>query len=74
PREADRRGGHVTIRRADFREVLPQLWERGVVPDFREPDGLRLGLAPLSTGYAELHDGLTVLRDVLALGAARTAG
>ncbi|WP_433272789.1 kynureninase [Pseudonocardia xinjiangensis] len=68
PRDPARRGGHVTIRRAGFRDLLPHLWERGVIPDFREPDGIRLGLAPLSTSFAELHAGLAVLRDLLAQG------
>ncbi|HEX4359230.1 MAG TPA: aminotransferase class V-fold PLP-dependent enzyme [Pseudonocardia sp.] len=66
PRDPDRRGGHVTIRRAGFRELLDTLWERGVIPDYREPDGLRLGLSPLSTSFAEVHDGLVILRDALA--------
>jgi kynureninase len=66
PRDADRRGGHVMIRRDGFRDVLPRLWEHGVIPDFREPDGIRLGLAPLSTSFAEVHAGLAVLRDLLA--------
>lgn len=65
PRDPERRGGHVTIRRAGFREVLDALWERGVIPDYREPDGIRLGLAPLSTSFTEVHDGLAVLRDLL---------
>jgi kynureninase len=66
PRDPDRRGGHVMISRAGFRDVLPLLWERGVIPDFRAPDGIRLGLAPLSTSFAEVHAGLAVLRDLLA--------
>ncbi|HXV94864.1 MAG TPA: aminotransferase class V-fold PLP-dependent enzyme [Pseudonocardia sp.] len=69
PRDPDRRGGHVTLRRAGFREVLDRLWERGVIPDYREPDGLRIGLAPLSTSFAEVHAGLGVLRDLLRGGA-----
>jgi kynureninase len=66
PRDPARRGGHVTIRRAGFHSVLDELWRRGVIPDFREPDGIRVGLAPLSTSFAEVHTGLAVLRDVLA--------
>ncbi|WP_300008470.1 aminotransferase class V-fold PLP-dependent enzyme [Pseudonocardia sp.] len=66
PRDPDRRGGHVTIRRPGFREILDDLWERGVIPDYREPDGIRLGLAPLSTAFTEVHDGLAVLRDLVA--------
>ncbi|MBC8092116.1 MAG: kynureninase [Pseudonocardia sp.] len=66
PRDPARRGGHLTIRRPGFRDVLDTLWERGVIPDFREPDNIRLGLAPLSTAFTEVHDGLAVLRELLA--------
>ena len=37
-----------------------------MIPDFRAPDGLRLGLSPLSTSFAEVHRGLAVLREVAA--------
>ena len=36
---------------------MPRLWERGVIPDFRRPDGIRLGLSPLSTSFAEVEAG-----------------
>jgi kynureninase len=65
PRDPQRRGGHVTIRRPGFREVVDRLWARGVLPDYREPDAIRIGPAPLSTSFTELHDGLAVLRDIL---------
>ena len=35
----------------------------GVIPDFRAPDGIRLGLAPLSTSFAEVLDGMLVLAE-----------
>ncbi|HEY0002406.1 MAG TPA: kynureninase [Actinoplanes sp.] len=66
PRDPERRGGHVTLRRAGFADVLGPLWERGVLPDYRRPDGLRIGPAPLSTSFAEVHRGLSVLRDLLS--------
>ncbi len=66
PRDPGRRGGHVTIRRPDFREVTDELWRRGVIPDFREPDGIRLGLSPLSTTFAEVERALQILHDVAA--------
>ncbi|MBC3191150.1 aminotransferase class V-fold PLP-dependent enzyme [Pseudonocardia sp. C8] len=61
PRDPDRRGGHVTLQRAGFAEVTARLWARGVIPDFRAPDGIRIGLAPLSTSFAELLAGLRAL-------------
>jgi kynureninase len=65
PRDPARRGGHVTLNRPGFEELLAPLWERGVIPDYRRPDGLRIGPAPLSTSFAEVHRGLSVLRDLV---------
>jgi kynureninase len=66
PRDPDRRGGHVTLRHPRMRDVTAALWRRDVLPDFREPDGLRLGLSPLSTSYAEVERGVQTVREVLA--------
>ncbi len=66
PRDPARRGGHLTLRRPGFRSVLDALWQRGVIPDYREPDGIRIGLAPLSTSFAEVERGLAELRAELA--------
>jgi kynureninase len=66
PRDPARRGGHVTLRRAGFADLLDPLWDSGVIPDYRQPDGLRIGPAPLSTSFGEVHRGLSVLRDLLA--------
>ncbi len=67
PRDPDRRGGHVTLRHPRMREVTAALWRRDVLPDYREPDGLRLGLSPLSTSYAEVERGIAAIRDELPL-------
>jgi kynureninase len=61
PRDSARRGGHVTIVRPDFRELMPALLARGVIPDFRAPDGIRIGMAPLSTSFLELYDAMRVI-------------
>ena len=65
PRDPERRGGHVTLRRNGFRAFLKPLWDSGVIPDYRRPDGLRIGPAPLSTSFTEVHRGLAVLRDLI---------
>jgi len=65
PRDAAVRGGHVTIGHADFRAVTARLWDDGIIPDFRFPDGIRLGLSPLSTSYAETATGVLAIRDAL---------
>ena len=64
PRAADHRGGHVTIARDDFRALNPRLWAQGVIPDFRAPDGIRLGLSPLTTSFTEVWNGLDAIRSM----------
>ena len=65
PRDPAARGSHVTIDHPAFESMLPALHRRGVIPDFRRPDGLRLGLSPLSTSFAELDAGIDAIRDEL---------
>ncbi|GHG53082.1 kynureninase [Sinomonas cellulolyticus] len=66
PRDPGVRGSHVTINHPRFREVTALLWERGVIPDFRPPHGLRIGLSPLSTSFEEVEAGIAAIRDALA--------
>src|SRR4051794_23321586 len=65
PPEPERRGGHITLNHPLMRETTATLWERDVIPDYRDPNGLRIGLSPLSTSYAEVRAGLSSVRDVL---------
>jgi kynureninase len=54
PRGPDRRGGHVSVRHENAWQICRALIERAdVVPDFRRPDAIRLGLPPLYTRYVE---------------------
>ena len=64
-RDAALRGSHVTIGHPDFRAVTQRLWADGIIPDFRFPDGIRLGLSPLSTSYVETLTGILAVRDAL---------
>ena len=66
-RDAALRGSHVTIGHPDFRAVTQRLWADGIIPDFRFPDGIRLGLSPLSTSYVETLTGILAVRDALAV-------
>jgi kynureninase len=65
PRDPARRGGHVTIHHPQMQEVVRRLWERDVIPDYRDPGGLRIGLSPLSTSFEELERGMDAVREVL---------
>src|SRR5690606_13777349 len=65
PRDGSARGGHVTIGHERAAEVTKALWADGVIPDFRFPDGIRLGLSPLSTSHVEAVSGVLAVRDAL---------
>jgi kynureninase len=65
PRDPAERGSHVLLAHPAFQTVTARLWERRVISDFRPPDGLRVGLSPLSTSYAELLAGMMATREVL---------
>ncbi|MGN6125474.1 MAG: kynureninase [Humibacter sp.] len=65
PRDPARRGGHITVSHPAMREVTATLWERGVIPDYRDPGGLRIGLSPLSTSFEETYLGMADVRDAL---------
>jgi kynureninase len=65
PREAARRGAHVTLHHPHAWQVCQALKAAGVIPDFRTPDRLRIGLAPLYTRFAEVHEGFARLRKVM---------
>ena len=66
PRDPDCRGGHVTLLHPAMREVVAALWRRDVIPDYRDPGGLRIGLSPLSTSFAEIAAGITAVEQELA--------
>ncbi|HEY7043246.1 MAG TPA: aminotransferase class V-fold PLP-dependent enzyme, partial [Nocardioidaceae bacterium] len=65
PRDPGRRGGHVTLHHPRMRDVVASLWERDVIPDYRDPGGLRIGLSPLSTSFDELERGMDTVRRVV---------
>jgi kynureninase len=66
PRDPSRRGAHVSIRHPDARRLTSALIVRKVIPDFRAPDSIRMGLSPLTTSFEDVHRGLSALRERLA--------
>jgi kynureninase len=65
PRDPLRRGSHVSLRHPEgYRINRALIEEMNVIPDFREPDNIRLGLAPLYTTYADVWHGIDRLRMV----------
>jgi kynureninase len=66
PREAARRGSHVSFRHPAGYAIMQALIGRGVIGDFRAPDILRFGFTPLYLRFADIWDAVETLRGVLA--------
>lgn len=63
PRDPAERGGHITVDHPDFtKATVAGLWDEDVIPDFRAPHGIRVGLSPLSTGFWEVLQGMAAIR------------
>jgi len=66
PRDPARRGSHVSIRHpGGYRINRALIEEMGVLPDFREPDNIRLGLVPLYTSFAKVWEAVDRIRQVV---------
>ena len=59
----------VSFRHDDGYPIMQALIERGVVGDFRAPDILRFGFAPLYMRYVDVWDAVECLADIMASGA-----
>jgi kynureninase len=66
PRDPDRRGSHVSVRHPEgYRINRALIEEMQVLPDFREPDNIRLGLAPLYNSFGEVWEAVERMRCVV---------
>ena len=66
PRDPARRGSHLTIDHPNSAVAVERLWAQGVIPDFRHPSGVRIGLSPLSTSFVEVERGIRALADAIS--------
>ncbi len=64
-RDAAIRGSQVSLRHKEGYRVMRALIDRGVIGDFRTPDLMRFGFAPLYTRYVDIFDAVRRLREVL---------
>jgi kynureninase len=73
PRTAGQRGSQVAIGHDEGYAILRALAERKVVGDFRAPDSMRFGFAPLYVRYGDVWNAVEQLSDVLQSGVWREA-
>jgi kynureninase len=65
PRSAAARGSQVCLTHPNGYAVMQALIERGVIGDFRAPDIMRFGFAPLYLRYADIAEAARILAEVL---------
>jgi kynureninase len=65
PRDPARRGSHVSLRHPEAWRISQALIGAGVIGDYRTPDRLRLGPAPISTRFTDVWDAMDTLRRII---------
>ncbi len=70
-RDGMRRGNHVSITHAAGYQVMHTLIARGIIGDFRAPDAMRFGFAPLYVRHVDVWDAVAAVEDILRSGAWR---
>ena len=70
PRQPEWRGSHVSLRHPEGYRISQAMIASPppavqVIPDFREPDNIRLGIAPLYTTFTEIHRALDRMRTIV---------
>jgi kynureninase len=75
PSDPKRRGSHVSFRHEDGYSISQALIEKAsVLPDFRAPDNIRFGLAPLYTSFLEVWEAVARLKAIMQRGSYKNAG
>ena len=64
PRDATRRGAHVSVCRPDAEVLCGRLMAAGVGTDFRAPDSIRLGVSPLTTRFSDVWTAVSTLAEL----------
>ena len=70
PEFSEKRGSHISIKHAEAYRICralidPEVGERVVIPDFREPNNIRLGITPLYTTFQEIYLAMEKLRLIM---------
>lgn len=69
PAAPEQRGGHLAVEHPEASRIARTLRARGIVPDFRAPNVIRLAPVPLYTTYHELWQTVQALRTIIDTGA-----
>jgi kynureninase len=65
PHDADQRGGQVSLTHRDGYAIMQALIARGLIGDYRAPDTVRFGFAPLYTRHVDVFDAAAIIDEVM---------
>ncbi|MCK4879655.1 MAG: kynureninase [Bacteroidales bacterium] len=70
PGFAEKRGSHISLKHAEGYRICKALADPGVgecvvIPDFREPNNIRLGISPLYTTYEDIFRAMAKLKEII---------
>jgi kynureninase len=64
-RVSSERGGHISLVHPEAKRISIALRQfANVIPDYREPNSIRVAISPLPTSFVEIWDGFARLRDL----------
>jgi kynureninase len=68
PVSSNRRGSHISIRHPEARRIIQAMTDENnetiVIPDFREPDNIRLGISPLYNTFTEIWKAIEIIENI----------
>lgn len=65
PTEDFRRGGHVSLEHEEAARICKALKEKGIIPDFRAPNIVRLAPVALYTSYTDVWNAVQILKEIM---------
>ena len=65
PRDGAHRGSHISLRHPEAYGIVRALIARRIVGDFRAPDTMRFGFAPLYIRFVDVFDAVEAMADVI---------
>jgi kynureninase len=65
PRDPAHRGSHVTLHHPEAHQIYQALTARGVIIDYRQPDRMRFGPAPIYTRFTDVWDAAATTRQII---------
>jgi kynureninase len=65
PLEDHRRGGHVALEHPEAARICKSLKENGIIPDYRNPNVIRLAPVALYTSYEEVWQSVQILKRIM---------